>query len=161
MLMIGEFPLFLGLQITQSSRGIFITQSRYLKEMLKKFGMTDCEPVSTPMTTSCKLNKEDDSPLVNSTLYKSMIGRILYLTSSRLDIMHSVGMVARLQSTPKESHVMDVKIIFQYLEGTLDLSIWYPRTKEYELMAYTDADWAGSVDDRKVPVAVHILYKNS
>jgi hypothetical protein len=80
--------------------------------MLNKFGMVDCAPISTPMTTNFKLSKEDESPLVDSTLYRSMSGSLLYLTSSRPNIMHLVGMVTRFQSTPKELHVMVVKINF-------------------------------------------------
>ena len=77
-----------------------------------------------------------------------MIGSVLYLTSSRPEIMHSVGMMSSFQYASKESHVMVVKIIFQYLKGTPDLGLSYPRTKEFELMAYTNADWVGSVDDK-------------
>jgi hypothetical protein len=149
MSMIGEITFFLGLQITQSPKGMFITQSKYLKEILKKFGMAESAPVSTPMTTNCKLNKEDESPSVDSTLYRSMVGSLLYLTASRPDIMQAVGMVERFQSSPKESHVMVVKRIFRYLKGTSDFGLWYPRNKGFELISYTDVDWAGSVDEKK------------
>ena len=109
--------------------------------------MAECAPISTPFISNCKLRKEDESPLVDSTFYGSMIGIHLYLTSSRPYIMLSIWMVAWFQYAPKESHVMVAKIIFRYLKCTRDLGLWYQKTKEFELMAYTDANWAGSVDD--------------
>jgi hypothetical protein len=139
MSMLGELSFFLGLQIHQSERGIFISQSKYLKEILKKFGMENCAPVSTPMTTSCKLNKDDDAPEINQTMYRSMIGSLLYLTTSRPDIMQVVGLVGRFQSNPKETHVLVVKIIFRYLQGTVDYGLWYPKDTNLILRAYTDA----------------------
>ena len=118
MSMIGELSFFLGLQISQTSEGIFISQSKYLREMLSRFGMAYCAPVGTPMPTSCKLSIDDQSPQVDTTLFRSMIGSLLYLTASRPDIMQAVGMVARFQACPKESHVIAVKRIFRYLKGT-------------------------------------------
>ena len=93
MSMIGELSHFLGLQVSQTRVGLCISQAKYLKDMLKKYGMEDCAPVSTPMTTNCKLSKDDDSPLVDATHYRSIIGAILYLTVMRPDIMQAVGMV--------------------------------------------------------------------
>ncbi|XP_043721091.1 uncharacterized mitochondrial protein AtMg00810-like [Telopea speciosissima] len=87
MSMLGELSFFLGLQVKQMKNGIFISQAKYIKEMLKKFNMEDCKPVSTPIMTSCKLSKDDDSPAVDHTMYKSMIGSLLYLTASRPNIL--------------------------------------------------------------------------
>ena len=97
MSLLGEMNFFLGLQISQLNDGIFISQSKYIKEMLKKFGMEDCKPVSTPMITGCKLSKDDESKEVDQKLYRSMIGSLLYVTTSRLDVMQVVGLVARFQ----------------------------------------------------------------
>jgi hypothetical protein len=95
MSMIGEISFFLGLQITHRSEGMFISQEKYLREMLKRFQMEDSKPVGTPMVTGCKLRKDDDSPNVDQSLYRSMIGSLLYITTSHPDIMHDVGMVGR------------------------------------------------------------------
>lgn len=149
MSMIGELAYFLGLKVEQIKNGIFISQGKYAKEMLKKFNMQDCNPISTPMMTCCKLSKDDESPIVDESLYRSMIGSLLYLTATRPDILQAVCMVARFQATPKESHVVAVKWIFCYLKGTLDYGLWYPKCKDFTLHAYSDADWAGCVDDRK------------
>jgi hypothetical protein len=113
MSMIGELSYFLGLQVKQSSAGIFISQEKYLKEMLKKFQMEDSSPVSTPMVVGCKLSKDDISPDVDQSSYCSMIGSLLYITTSRPDIMQAIGMVVRYQSAPKKSHLVVVKRIFK------------------------------------------------
>jgi hypothetical protein len=83
MSLLGELNLFLGLQICQRDKGIFISQTKYIREMLKKFGMEDCKPMSTPMQTSCKLRKDDESKDADQRLYRSMIGSLLYVTTSR------------------------------------------------------------------------------
>eukprot|EP00253_Pinus_taeda_P026336 PITA_26336 len=142
MSMIGELSHFLGLQISQTRAGLCISQTKYLKDMLKKYGMEDCAPMSTPMTTNCKLSKDDDFPLVDATHYRSMIGALLYLTATRLDIMQAVGMVGRFQSAPKQSHLLAVKRILRYLKGTSDFGLWYPKNSTLTVTAYTDADWA-------------------
>lgn len=149
MSMIGEMYHFLGLQISQTRAGLCISQTKYLKDMLKKYGMEDCAPMSTPMTKNCKLSKDDDSPLVDATYYRSMIGDLLYLTATRPDIMQAVGMVGRFQFAPKQSHLLAVKRILRYLKGTSDFGLWYPKDSTLTVTAYTDADWAGSIDDRK------------
>ena len=117
--------------------------------MLKKFTMEDCKPISTPMTTGCKLSKEDKSSLVDQTMYRSMIESLLYLTATRLDILQTMSMVARFQASPKETHVSTVKRIFRYLKGTIDYGLWYPKGKNFTLIAYSNVDWVGFLDDRK------------
>ena len=117
--------------------------------MLKKFEMEDCKPISIAMITSCKLSKEDESKEENKTLYRSMIGSLLYVIASRPDIMQAVGLVARFQVAPKETHVQEIEGIFRYLKGTLDFGLCYLTSKDFSLTTYTDIDWAGSVDDRK------------
>jgi hypothetical protein len=85
--LLGELSFFLGLQIRQRNQGIFISQTKYIIEMLKRFGMEDCKPVITPMQTSCKLSKDDDSKSTDQRQYRSMIGSLLYVTASRPDVM--------------------------------------------------------------------------
>jgi hypothetical protein len=136
MSLIGELNFFLGLQIILPRRGVFIHQSKYVKDMLKKFQLEDCKPVSTPMTIGCKLRKEDESNVVDPKHYISMIGSLLYATTSIPDVKQAVGMVARFQEAPKESHVQAVKIIFRYLKGTIDLGFWYPSKDSFTLKSY-------------------------
>jgi hypothetical protein len=128
---------------------MFISQEKYLREMLKMFQMEDSKPMGTPMVTGCKLNKDDDSPDVDQSSYRSMIGNLLYITASRPDIMHVVGMVGRYQSSPKQSHLQAFKRIFRYLKEIMNYGLWYPRNQNFQLTAYSGADWANCVDERK------------
>ena len=123
MSLLGELNLFLSLQISQLNDGIFISQSKYIKEMLKKFEMEDCKLVSTPMITSCKLSKDDESKEVDQRLYRSIIGSLLCVTTSRPDVMQAVILVARFEANPKETHVLAIKRIFRYLKGTIEFGL--------------------------------------
>ena len=104
--------------------------------------MEDCKPVSTPMIIGCKRSKDDESKEFDQRLYSSMISSLLYVTTSRLDVMQVVGQVARFQDAPKENHIVAVKRISRYLKGTLDFGLWYPKGNDLTLIAYSDADWA-------------------
>ncbi|XP_062113777.1 uncharacterized mitochondrial protein AtMg00810-like [Humulus lupulus] len=109
MSMVGELTYFLGLQVTQSEDGTLISQSKYAKNLVKKFGMESAKHAKTPMGTTVKLTKDENGVKVDPTLYRSMIGSLLYLTASRPDISYSVGVCARYQDDPMESHVTAVK----------------------------------------------------
>eukprot|EP00253_Pinus_taeda_P013309 PITA_13309 len=149
MSLLGELTYFLGFQIQQNKDGIFLSQTKYLKQILKKYGMEDSKPVCTPMVTGCSLSANDELAAVHQPTYRSMIGSLLYLTGTRPDIMHAVGMVGRFQANPKETHLHAVKRIIKYLQGTQNYGLWYPRDADLTLHAYIDADWDGSVDDIK------------
>ncbi|CAL2245742.1 unnamed protein product [Prunus armeniaca] len=136
MSMCGELSYFLGLQFKQQDHGIFISQTKYAKDLVKKFGMSSAKPTRNPMATHNKIDADPSGKCVEQTLYRSMIGSLLYLTASRPDISFSVGVCARFQANPKESHLNAVKRIIRYVSGTPTLG-------------YTDADWAGNVNDRK------------
>ena len=101
------------------------------------------------MVSGCKLSKEDTSPEVDQKMYRSMIGSLLYITASRPDIMHAVGMVGRFQDAPKQSYLLAMKCIFKYLKGTMSYGLSYPRNQNIQLISYSDADWANCVDERK------------
>lgn len=149
MSMLGELSYFLGLHISQLDKGIFISHTKYTREMLEKFQMEDNKPVNIPMVIGCKISKDDESPSVDQTLYKSMIGSLLYLIASRPNIVQAVCKVERFQSSPKQSHVNAVRRIFKYLQGTITYGLWYPKKGDFTLHAYPDANWARCIDDRK------------
>jgi len=149
MSLLGELTYFLGLQISQQEKGIFICQAKHIKEMLKKFKMEDCKHILTSMVTGCKLSIDNASKDVDQRLYRYKIGSILYVTASRLDVMQVVGQVARFQAAPKESHIISIKRILRYLKGTTEYGLWYPKGNNLIIQAFRDADWAGSIDDRK------------
>jgi len=149
MSLLGELKYFLGLQISQQEKGIFICQANHIKEMLKKFKMEDCKPILSPMVTCCKLSIDDSSTDVDHRLYKSMIGSLLYVTASRPNVIQEVGQVGRFQAAPKESHIIVVKRIIRYLKGTTEYGLWYPQGNNLTIQAFKDEDWEGSIDDRK------------
>lgn len=127
--------------------GIFITQSKYVKEVLKTFGMEERKLVGTLMVTGCKLTKEDDSTLVNEKEYQLVIGKLHYVVHGRPDIAHAMGIVAHFQKSLRESHLVAVKRILRYLKGTIDYGLWYPYNGDFNLKVFTDANCGGNVDD--------------
>src|SRR3954469_1716271 len=147
MSMMGSLKYFLGFQIEQFAEGTFISQTKYIQDMLVKFCMKDAKPCKTPMPTKGYLDQ--DTHASHATLYHSMIGSLLYLCASRPDIMLSVRMCARYQASPMESHHLAVKHILRYLVHTPLLGLWYPKEAKFDLLGYTDADWAGDKVDRK------------
>ncbi|GJX38375.1 putative ribonuclease H-like domain-containing protein [Tanacetum coccineum] len=145
----GELTFFLGLQVKQNKDEIFISQDKYVTEILKKFSFTNIKTASTPMETQKLLLKDEDGEEGDVHLYRSMIGSLVYLTSSRPDIMFAVCAYARYQVNPKVSHLHAVKTIFRYLKGQPKLGLWYPKDYPFDLVAYTNSDYAGANLDRK------------
>ncbi|GJV07498.1 putative ribonuclease H-like domain-containing protein [Tanacetum coccineum] len=135
--------------VQQKEDGIFISQDKYVAEILKKFNYSDVKSASTPVDLEKPLVKDGDADDVDVHLYRSMIGSLMYLTASRPDIMFAVCACARFQVTPKTSHLLAVKRIFRYLKGKPTLGLWYSRDSPFELVAYTDSDYAGATQDRK------------
>jgi hypothetical protein len=123
MSMIGELNYFLGLQVKQNDEGIFISQSKYAKDLVKQFGLDGKSHARTPMSTSVKISSDLAGKSVDPSLYRSMIGSLLYLIASRPDISFSVGVCARFQANPKESHLTAVKRIIRYVNDTLSYGI--------------------------------------
>ncbi|GKA27354.1 putative ribonuclease H-like domain-containing protein [Tanacetum coccineum] len=146
---IGELTFFLGLQVKLKKYGIFISQDNYVDEFLKKFRFTEVKTTSTPIETQKPLLKDEDDEEVDVHMYRSMIGSLMYLTSLRPDIMFTVCACARYQVNPKVSHLHAVKRIFRYLKGQPKLGLWYPKDSPFDLVAYTDSDYAGASLDRK------------
>nr|GEX13106.1 uncharacterized mitochondrial protein AtMg00810-like [Tanacetum cinerariifolium] len=149
MSLMGKLTFFLGMQVKQKQDGIFISQDKYVAEILKKFRFSEVKTASTPMETSKPLLKDEDGQEVDVHIYRSMIGSLMYLTSSRPDIMFVVCACARHQVSPKASHLHAVKRIFRYLKGQPKLGLWYLKDSPFEMKAYTDSDYAGSSLDRK------------
>nr|GFC54760.1 uncharacterized mitochondrial protein AtMg00810-like [Tanacetum cinerariifolium] len=114
-----------------------------------KFGLTKGKSASTPIDTEKPLLKDPDGEDVDIHIYKSMIGSLMYLTSSRPDIMFAVCACAHFQVTSKASHLHAVKRIFRYLKGKPHLGLWYPKDSPFDLVAYSDSDYAGASLDRK------------
>ena len=144
-----ELSHFLGLQIKQAKVGIFINQSKYISDTPKKYGMESTNATTTPMNTTTKLTKDEESKEVDEKLYRGMIRSLFYLTTSRLGTILGVCLCARFQCCPKYSHLSDVKRIFRYLSGSKNVGLWNPKNDCFDLVGYSDADHAGSQLDRK------------
>ncbi|GJR86421.1 retrovirus-related pol polyprotein from transposon TNT 1-94 [Tanacetum coccineum] len=145
----GEMKFFLGLQIHQSPKGIFINQAKYALEILKKHNMDNCHSIGTPLATKPKLDVDLSREPVDQSDYRSKIGSLMYLTSSRPDLVQAVCYCARYQARPTQKHLKEVKRIFKYLKGTINMGLWYPKDSGFELTAFSDADHAGCIDTRK------------
>nr|GFB49710.1 hypothetical protein [Tanacetum cinerariifolium] len=146
MSMMGKISFFLGLQISQSYRGIFINQSKYSLESLKKYDFESCDPVDTPMVKKSKLDEDKEGKAVDLSHYRGMIGTFLYLTASRPDLQFAICMCARYQARPTEKHIHVVKMIFRYLRGTVNRGLWYSKDSSVTLTAFADVDHAGCQD---------------
>nr|GEU89909.1 putative ribonuclease H-like domain-containing protein [Tanacetum cinerariifolium] len=146
----GELTFFLGLQVLQKKDGIFLSQDKYVGDILKKFGYSDVRSDNTPMDKENPWGKDGPGKDVELHLYRSMIRSLMYLTASRPDIMFAVCAYARHHVTPKECHLHTVKRIFRYLKGHPKLGLWYPKDSPFDLVAYSDNDYGGATQDRKL-----------
>jgi hypothetical protein len=146
---LGMMKYFLGIEVDQSTKGIFVCQQKYAADILKRFHMEECNPIETPIPLGTKVSKKDEGPIVDSTLYKILVGNLLYLTTTRPDIMYASSLVSRFMESPKYSHWKMVKRILRYVAGTLNSGLWYTKSDTNQLSSYTDSDFAGSLDDRK------------
>jgi hypothetical protein len=149
MIDLGIMKYFLGIEVDQSTKGIFVCQQKYAANIIKRFRMEDCNPTKTPIPLGTKLSKQDEGPTVDSTLYKSLVGSLLYLTSTRPDIMSATNFVSRFMESPKDSHWKMAKMILRYVVGTLNFGLWYTQSEHNHLSGYIDNDFAGNLDDRK------------
>ncbi|GJZ17584.1 retrovirus-related pol polyprotein from transposon TNT 1-94 [Tanacetum coccineum] len=139
MSMMGQMSFFLGLQVSQSPRGIFINQAKYALETLKKYGMDLSDPVDTPMVDRLKLDEDLMGIPVDQTRFRGMVGSLMYLTASRPDLVFAVCMCARYQAKPTKKHFEAIKRVFRYLKGTINMGLWYPKDNAMSTTAYADA----------------------
>nr|GEZ34759.1 retrovirus-related Pol polyprotein from transposon TNT 1-94 [Tanacetum cinerariifolium] len=147
--MMGEMKFFLRLRVNQFSNEIFINQSKYILDILKRFGMENYDTVPTPMVEQANLKLDLVGKLVDHIDYRIMIGSLMYVNSSRPYIMFATCMCARYQTNPNKHNVLAVKSIFHYLKGTINLGLWYLKDSGFDLTAYSNADHTGCHLDRK------------
>ncbi|GJV54260.1 retrovirus-related pol polyprotein from transposon TNT 1-94 [Tanacetum coccineum] len=155
-----EDSAFLGLQVKQKKDGIFISQDKYVEDILKKFGFTEVKTARTPMETQKPLLKDEDGKEVDVHMYRSMIGSLMYLNLHDLTLVFVVEYACvRYQVNPKVSHLHVVKRIFRYLKGQPKLGIWYLKDSPFDLVAYTDSDYARASLDRKSIIRDEAVHK--
>jgi hypothetical protein len=150
MSMMGELKYFLGFQVKQLKEGTFLCQAKYTQDMLKQFVMEKAKHAKTPMSSNGHLDLNEEGKSVDQKLYRSMIGSLLYLCASRPDIMLSVCLCARFQANPKDCHLVAVKRILRYLVHTQNLGLWYHKGSLFDLLGYSDLDYAGFKVDKKI-----------
>ncbi|XP_065623821.1 secreted RxLR effector protein 161-like [Quercus suber] len=145
---LGTLSYFLGLEVTSSSDGYYLSQAKYASDLLSKAGITDNKTVSTPLEYNAKLTPLDGESISDATRYRQLVGSLIYLTVTRPDISHAVGMVSKFMDASRSVHYATVLRILRYVKGTLYHGLHYSSWSSLELHAYSDADWAGDPTDR-------------
>lgn len=153
----GALHYFLGMQVTRSPHGFFLSQQRYATELLDRAGMLQCKPASTPVDTHGKLSSADGAPLEDPSAYRSMVGALQYLTMTRPDLAYPVQQACLQMHAPRDVHLAMVKRILRYVRGTTQLGLQLRASASTELIAYSDADWAGCLDTRRLRRLSHLL----
>lgn len=146
---LGKMKYFLGLEVQQKSDGVFICQRKYAREILQRFGMDESNSVQTPIVPGSKIFKDEGGKKVDKTNFKQMVGCLMYLTATRPDMMFAVSLLSRYMENPTDLHSQQAKRVLRYLQGTVGHGIFYRHGGSDGIIAYTDSDYAGDLDDRK------------
>ena len=145
---LGELHYYLGIEVWRELGKTLITQSKYTKEILKKFNMSDCKAMSTPLKQNAKFCKEDGTKEANGTLYHQLGGGLNYLTTTRIDISYLVSILSQFMAKPLGNHWNTINKFLLYLKGTINLGIMYTDESNVALTGFSDSDWAGNPDER-------------
>lgn len=146
---LGELKHFLGLEVERTKEGLFLCQQKYTRDVLQKFGMMECKPVSTPIEPNAKICAHEGKELEDGTMYRQLVGSLIYLTLTRPDISYAVGVMSRYMQSPKKCHLDSARRILRYVKGTIDYGLLYKRGENCNLVGYCDADYAGDHDTRR------------
>jgi len=146
---LGKIKYFLGIEVLQHPEGIYKSQRRYAQKILKRFGMDRCNSVKNHIVPGCKLSKDEEGTKVDASMFKQVVGSLMYLTATRPDLMYGVSFISRFMSCPTEQHWLAAKRLLRYMMGTMNLGIFYKKGGCKQLIAYSDSDFAGDIDDRK------------
>ena len=146
---LGELMYFLGIEVIRTPQGIWLLQRKYVLDMLKKYGMTACKPIATPIEQNAKLRADLGDELEDPTMYRKMVGSLIYATLTRPDMCHDVGVLSQFMQVPRKPHLDAARRALRYAKGMLNHGLFYAYGAEVEVFGYTDADWAGSTYDRR------------
>jgi transposase InsO family protein len=144
---LGHLHYYLGIEVTQNPKYIFISQKKYIGELLNKFGMVECNPLSTPMEQNLKLTSKEGNEFEDATKYKQLVGSLIYLTTTRPDISFVVGILSRFMQKPCEGHWSAAKRVLKYLKGTQDFGLKYSKVDDFNLIGYSDSDFDGDKEN--------------
>ncbi|XP_028103205.1 uncharacterized protein LOC114302390 [Camellia sinensis] len=158
---LGALSYFLGLEISQDSSGYFLTQAKYTSDLLARARLSDCKTVTTPVDPQNRLTPLDDPLLSDATLYRQLVGSLVYLTVTRADIAYAVHIVSQFMTAPRSPHYAALVCILRYLKGTLFHGLHYSRLSSLQLQAFSDADWAGDPIDRRSTTGFCFFLDNS
>ena len=146
---LGPLNYFLGIEVVRRPDGFFLHQQRYAHELLDRAGMLNCKPAPTPVDTKAKVSALEGSPASDAAFYRSIVGALQYLTLTRPDLQYAVQQVCLHMHAPRDSHGTLVKRILRYIRGTPSMGLTLTASASTDLVAYSDADWAGCPDTRR------------
>jgi len=146
---LGQLKYFLGMEVARSKKGIVVSQRKYILDLLKETGMSGCKPCDTPIEANSKLGEVKNGVPVDKGRYQRLVGRLIYLSHTRPDIAFAVSMVSQFMHSPYEEHLEAVYRILRYLKSTPGKGLFFKKNEKRGIEVYTDADWAGSVTDRR------------
>ena len=145
---LGLLRYFLGIEIARSSKGIVLSQRKYVLDLLAETGMLGCRPVASPIDKNHRLCAESGDP-VDREAYQRLVGRLIYLCHTRPDISYAVSVVSRYMHDPRTGHMEAVYRILRYLKNSPGRGLWFKPNQHLNVEGYCDADWASSLDDRR------------
>ncbi|XP_062103182.1 uncharacterized mitochondrial protein AtMg00810-like [Humulus lupulus] len=146
---LGELKHFLGLEIDRTKEGLFLCQQKYARDLLQRFGMLECKPISTPMETNAKLCAHEGHDLQDGAMYRQLVGSLIYLTLTRPDTSYAVGVASRYMQHPKKPHLEAVRRMLRYVKDTINYGLLYKKDDEVKIVGYCDANYAGDHDTRR------------
>jgi hypothetical protein len=146
---LGELKFFLGIEVIRTPEGIWLLQRQYALDMLSKYGMVGCKPISVPLNQNGKLNADAGEVLEDATMYKKIVGSLIYMTITRPDLNYTVGLESQFMQVPRKPHLDGVRHTLRYVSATADYGLFYETSTKLQVHGYTDVDWAGSISDRR------------
>ena len=146
---LGELKYFLGIEVVRTPQGIWMLQRQYVLDMLKKYGMTACKPLTTPTEKNAKLRIEVGEVLEDPTMHRKIVGSLTYATLTRLDIYHDVGVLSQFMQVLRKPHLDAARRVLCYSKSMLNYGIFYAHGVDIEVFGYTNIDWAGCSYDRR------------
>jgi hypothetical protein len=146
---LGELKFFLGIEVIRMAKGIWLSQRQYALDMLSKYGMGGCKPISIPLNQNGKLSVDAGEVLEDATMYRKIVGSLIYMTITRPDLNYTVGLESQFMQVPRKPHLDGVRHTLRYVSATTDYGFFYEVSTELQVHGYVDADWASSISDRR------------